>query len=122
MAALVAQTAVEISPVLVVGDNHSSFAGGHLLVGIKGKHRRVGQRSRAAFFILGPDCFASVFDDDEIVLASDGEDRVHVRRLTEGVDDDNGFGAGGDGRFDFCGVQIAGQRVNVHKNRRAAFV
>lgn len=63
-----------------------------------------------------------VFDDDEIVRAGDGEDGIHVGGQAEEVDGHDGARPGRDGGFEQRGIDVVGDRVDVHKNGLGADV
>ena len=69
---------------------------------------------------FGSDGFAGVFEDEEIVAFGDGLECVHVRWNAEGVDDQQGTSAGGDGALDGGGVEVQGDGVDLRKDGRGA--
>lgn len=55
-------------------------------------------------------------------MLGEGEERGHVGGAAEGVDDEEGAGAGGDGGFDSCGRKVEGAGVDVDEDRGGALV
>src|SRR6266496_1593928 len=62
-------------------------------------------------------CLSAVFDNYEIVLLSDWENCVHVTRLAVQMCRDNGPRTRSYALFDFFGIDIEGQWVDVDKDR-----
>jgi hypothetical protein len=70
-AALVAHGAAEGGDLVVVGDDHTALAGGHLLIGVEGEGSGIAKGAELATAIVGPEGLAGVVNDAQIVLRSD---------------------------------------------------
>ena len=95
-AALITERIAQLGQVFVVGDDHPAFAGGHLLVGIEGKHADVAEGAGFAAVQGRAECLAAVFDDGQTVFLGDIVNLVHTRRVAKDLDGNNRFGVGGD--------------------------
>ena len=96
VAALVAQRAEQLRPVLATGDDHPALAGGDLLVRIEGEHRGIAQRASLPILISGADGFAGVLDHRQAMPVGSGEERVHIGGLAESMDGEKGLRIAGD--------------------------
>ena len=47
----------------IIGDDHSTFAGGHILVGVEGEDGDAGKGADSLTFVFGPHGVGRVFDD-----------------------------------------------------------
>lgn len=123
-AALVAHAPAEGGDALIIRDDHPAFAGGDLLVRVKGEDRRTGPRAVAALYplVLRPQGFTGVLDDDKPVPPGDGADLVQPCRLAEGVDGEDGLGPGRDGRLDEIRIDVARLRFHVDEDGPGPFV
>ena len=63
-----------------------------------------------------------VLDHIQIMAIGDIQNYRHVGRVAVDVYGQNGFGARGDGFFDFLGVNVPGQRFAVNEHRFGAHV
>ncbi len=135
-AALIAQRLHQAAAGVVVGDHHTAFAGGDLLVRVKGEHAVIGQHAGPAVFIFCAQRFAGILDHLEAVLAGGFVQRVVISGLAKHVHRQQRFqgrmrlsaaarqpflrglsagsqilsGGAHQGRVD-----IAGQRIDIHK-------
>ena len=76
----------------VLGHDGAGLAeGAEVLAGVEAKAAGCAQGSCFFAFVRGAVGLAGVFDDNEVELASDFEDRVHVGRLAVKVDGDYGL-------------------------------
>src|SRR5262245_13455787 len=98
-------------------DDHTSFAGGDLLIWIEAEHRGIAERSDATPFVFRAKRLASVLDDEEAVAAGDRHHGIHVRRLTEHVHDENSARSAGDSCFERPGVDVQRRGVNICEYR-----
>ena len=76
----------------------------------------VAQVAALAPLVFGAKALGSIFDHDQIVAVGDRVDLVHVGRLPVQADGHDGLGTGGDCRFDFGGVDVAGIRLDIHED------
>src|ERR1039458_562174 len=108
----------------IMGQHGAAFAGGELLVGIEAEDGEVAEAACAAEIglvsKLGTDGLAGVFNEDQVVAAGDGLKSVHFRGEAEGVDDEDGAGAGRDGPLDAGGREVEGDGVDLRKDGRGA--
>jgi len=123
-APLIAQAAQARGVAGVAGQHRAAFAGSDLLVGIEAEDGERAECAHAArirgFTELRADRFAGVFHDDQIVPAGDRLECVHVGGDAEGVDDEQGARAWGDGLLDGGGIEVEGDRVDLREDRRCA--
>src|SRR5262245_52150143 len=92
-------------------EDHTTFAGGNVFVGIKAEGRNVAERTDVALYpglaaIALTDLFSAVFNDFEPMLSDQLHDRVHVDRQTVYVDDHDGFGPRCDLGFNLGRVDV----------------
>ena len=137
-AALVAQGAHEIGGGGIICDDNPALAGGDLLVGVEGEYAEIANGPGRAALVFGSESLAGVFDDRQLILPGNPQDRVKIGGLTEDVDGQDGFErairlspcagqpaagffASGHqvmrGSFDQFRINVAGARVNIHKDR-----
>ncbi len=116
VAAVIAKFTSERGEFRIVCDDHTAFAGGDLFIGIEAKNPNVSEGSNFAAVELRAEGFASVFDDMEIVTASDFQDVGECGRTSESVHDDDGAGSRGDGFFDAGGIEIERVRIDINEN------
>ena len=100
----------------VIGNEHSAFAGGDLLVGIKRESSDIPQRSNFAPVVLRAERFAGVLDQPQTKTPRDFQEFLHGRRNTESVHDDHGAGSRGNGRLHGGRCQVQGALMDIHKN------
>ena len=135
VATLIPQATAECSEVGVVRDDHAALAGGQLLVAVEGEDAHVADRANLATTIVGGNGFAGVFNDMEVELTGELEERLHVAGETENVDWENGADSGtraevgGNARVavegtermeklaNLMGVEIQSDRVNIGEDR-----
>jgi len=115
-AALVAHAAAEFGDATVIGDDHASFAGGDLLVGIEAKDTGGAEGAGSAAVEGGAEGFAAIFDEGDAVTIGDAFVGIHVGGVAEGGDSDDGLGAWGDGGFELGGVHVEGDGVDIDKD------
>jgi hypothetical protein len=75
-----------------------------------------GQGADLAPAVGGREAVRGVFDHREAVTARNVEDRIHLAREPRDVDRNDRARAGRDLRFDERGVDVAGDRVDVHEH------
>mmetsp|Transcript_95372 Transcript_95372/g.269483 ORF Transcript_95372/g.269483 Transcript_95372/m.269483 type:complete len:253 (+) Transcript_95372:255-1013(+) len=104
----VAQQPAPLREFGAVHEDHSTFAGGHMLVGIKTHGADVPKRS-AGFARTGlPYHLGSILDDFEALLFGQEEDRFHINREVVGVHAENCLRLRGDGRSHLSDVHVEG--------------
>ena len=116
VATLITKGDAHIGQVVIVGENHTAFAGGDLLIGIKGEDGHFAEGAGLFAFQLGAEGFTAILEDGEVVSFGDFADFVEVGGAAEGLDRHNGFGILGYFIFDFCGVDVEGFRVDIDKD------
>src|ERR1700674_5772064 len=121
-AALIAKFPGEHGKVRIICDDHSTFAGGNLFIGIEAKDARVSERSHFAAVELRAKGFASILDDEELVTPGNLEDFVECRGTAEGVHHDDCTSAQGDGFFDPGRIEIQRLGIDVNEDRHGALV
>jgi len=58
-----------------------------------------------------------IFEDEQMVFLRNRHNCVHVRRLADDMDRNDGVGARGDGGFESGWVKVKGFEVNVGEDR-----
>ena len=91
-----------------------------MLVGIETKHSHIAEAAGALVVEFGANGLAGVFNEDKGVTACEIAECAHIRRNTEGVDDQNGAGASRDGAGNGGGIEVESDGVNLRKDRRGA--
>lgn len=105
----------------VVGDHGAGLPeSAEVLCGVEAKATGVTQASRFAAFVECAVGLASVFDDEQRMLFSDFENGVHIGRLAEEVDGDDGASPLRNGRLEFGRVHREGAFVDVDEDRSCA--
>ena len=99
-AALIAEFACVGGESGVAEDENAAFTGGDLLVGVEAEDASVTVAADGAVGDGGPQSFAGVFDEEEGVTLADGSECGDVGWDAEGVNEDDGAGAGSNGGFD----------------------
>src|SRR5260370_22016705 len=74
----ISERAAMIGERIIVGNNHSAFAGGNVLVRIKAERREITKRSAWTSAICLTDHLRCVFQDLKIVTLRHVEHRIHV--------------------------------------------
>ena len=120
--ALVAQSADAARQGRIAGDYHATFTGRDLLVGVKGKHRRVPHGAYLATAGFRAQRFAGIFDDQQPMAPGDIEYGRHLRRHPEGVYGNDGAGTRSDRFFNPLGIDVERLRIDIDEHRRGAFV
>ena len=72
--------------------------------------------------VSGSNGLRGVFDDHQIVRPGYGQDGIHVRGQSEQMDRHDGASIGCDGGFEQGGIEVVGDRIDVHENRFGADV
>src|SRR6266581_6577119 len=72
----------------VVGNDHSPFTSRNYFVSVETKTSHVSQPSGAFTFVFCSVCFSGVLDHDQVMLACDLCNCVHVRGVTIGMNRD----------------------------------
>ena len=102
LTALVSQGAAGGGEIVVVGDDHPSFAGGDLLVGIKGEDAGPAERSDRPLADAAAEPFAGIFHQHQLVLLGELLQLDHSAGMAKGFHGDDGLGLwrdrGGDAR------------------------
>lgn len=115
-AALIAERDAEIGQVVVVCEDHASFSGCDLLVGIEGENAHCAED--ADFFVAdlraGP--FATVFDHGQVVLGCDVADGIEASGIAEDHDGEDGLCPVGDLLLDGGWVDVEGDGVYVNED------
>lgn len=124
VASLIGEASKDLGVRVVVGDDDTALAGGHLLVGIEGEDGGFDVRiaADAVAVAFGSDGLAGVLYDREVVLAGDGSDRIDVARLAEDINGNDGASAIGHLRLDPGGVDVEGIGIDVGENGRRALI
>src|SRR5580704_4720810 len=106
----------------IAGDNHSTFTGGDLLVGVESKNSGISQSADFAALKLSSNCFARVFNEQQTMTPRNGEKRIHVRWIPEGVNGHDGSSLVRDRRFSPLWIQVESDRININKDGICAHV
>src|SRR5258708_33449196 len=101
---------------VVGGDQAANASGSQIFRGEKTEAAVVAKGAREAIAVARTDSLGSVFDDDEIIGAGNGQDEIHVGWQAEEVYGHNRAGVGSDDSFEQCGVEIESDRINVNKH------
>ena len=108
---------------LVLGDHHAAFAGGHGLVGVEAEHGSIaGQLAHQRALPGGGQGVGGIFQHTQLVLARNGENRVHVAGQAAVVHRHDGLGARRDGGLDLARVDIERDRIAIDQHRIGAQV
>lgn len=105
--------------VVVVGDEHAAFTGGHRLDGMEAESGDVGPRVSAylpnstVMDKAATDGVTGIFDHHGPVGSGDLGDRGHVARLAGVVDGDHGAYVVLPGLFERHGAEVIGDRIDV---------
>lgn len=91
------------------------------LGGMEAAGRHVAVAEDRAALHLDPECMCPVVDYFELVFFCDPIDGLHITWNSIDVRGKDGGGAWGDGGFYFVRVDVAGSRVDIHKDRFASF-
>src|SRR5271168_4206623 len=100
---------------LVARDDHSSFAGGDLFVRIESKHSGVTECTHTTAIVFRADGFARIFDDSEVMTLGDIEKVIHLRRYSEGVNNDDSARTCIDCLLHAHRIEVQGPRVDIYK-------
>src|ERR1700722_8404694 len=106
----------------VVGDYCTAFTRGDLLIRIKSKSGDVTERTDFPATIFCSDRFAGIFNDREPVSLRYFQKALHLSRNAEGVNEDDGLRACGNGCFYALRIKIETSGVHIHEDRNRAFV
>ena len=104
----------------IVRQHSAAFAGSELLVGIEAKDGQIAEAAGALVFELRADGLACILDHGQVVAAGDAQERVHLGRNAEGVNDKDGPRSWRNGPLDAGGVKIKSHRIDLRKDRRGA--
>ena len=118
---VVAQQHDPIRKVGAAGRHRSTVAiRPEVFAGIKTERGDVADRTTAQAFVERAVRLARILDDHQIVGARDGENRIHVGRLTVQVYGQDRLGAGCDGAFDLRDVNKSEHRITIDQHRRGS--
>ena len=106
--------------VLVPGADHAPFAGGDVLVGMKGKDRDAVQGTDFLSLVLGSGGMGGILDDGQIKFCGQSEQWIQITGLAGKMNRDDCAGAGGDFLTDFGDINVQGARLDVGQHRSAA--
>src|SRR5690606_30821365 len=96
-AAAVDGAAPAVVDILVVGDERAAFAAREVLEVVEAERADIADGAVLATVVPAADALAGIFDHEELALAGDLHDRVHVAGQAEDVDGDHGAGVLADG-------------------------
>src|ERR1700687_2993826 len=104
--------------IAVTGRNHASLPRGQDLPGMKAEtcHQRI-RTTNSATLILRTNRTCSVFDDNQTMAGRYLSDFAQSARQPDLMDDEDCLGAVGDRTLGPIGIQIEGERINIHENR-----
>src|SRR5258706_15975622 len=139
VASLVPHAAAQFRNVLIIRRDHSTFASGHLFVGVKREYTRISKRAGAPSLNFRANRFASVFYHQEAIFTVDFHQFFHRARQSKNMHghqrlhhpaslsiDKRAFRgppALAPQKFaDRLRIQIESYWVDVHKSRESAFV
>ena len=94
------------SHLLVVGDEHTAFAGGDVLVGEEAERGTVADGSEFLAFVLRQRAVAGILNHLEVVLAGNRHNLVHSGRETSHMNHHNALGLGRNLTLDVSGIDI----------------
>ena len=123
---VVGQTADALSQLAVGGEDSAPVAiAGQRLGGEEGRRADVGDgacltRAAVGRDIVGSERLGVVLDDAELILLGHAQDRIHVARLSEEVNDDDGLRLSRHGLLDECRIDVVRVRTYIDKHRRGA--
>ena len=89
---------------------------------MRAEHGHGGEGAHAPAFVCRAQGVGRIFNDHDTVVLGNVMDSVHVGGLAGEMDDHDGLGVGGDGRFDAARVQVAGFGLHIGKDRSRAAV
>ena len=78
-AALVSEGAAGLGEAFIVGDDHATFAGGDLFIGVEAEDASAAEGADHAFAGASAEAFAGIFDEDDLVFLGELEEGVHRR-------------------------------------------
>src|SRR5580692_2186901 len=100
----------------IAGDNHSTFTGGDLLVGVESKNSGISQSANFAALKLSSNCFTRVFNEQQTMTPRNAEKRIHIRWIPEGVNGHDCSSFVRDRRFSPIRIHVEGDWINVNKD------
>lgn len=109
--------AASFGPGVVVGADHPPFPGGDRLGGIEAEAGKIADLADHTPFVAGGKGMGGIFDHGQAMFLGYSLDGVQVGGQTGDVDGDDGFGAGGDGRFEQIGVEVEIVGADVYQHR-----
>ena len=104
----------------IMGEYCAAFAGGDLFVWIEAEDGKVAEAANAAGIgrrsEFSTDGLAGVLDEEEVMAGGEGLEGGYVSGNAEGVDEENGAGAGGEGAFDGIGGEVEGEGIDFSED------
>ena len=116
--ALVSERSADAREGGVGGDDHAALAAGDLFVWIEPEDACAAERAGGLAFVPPAERLAAVFDHGDAEAVGDAGVEVHVGRVAEGLDGEDGPGAGCDGTLEQDGVHVERDRLDVDEDRR----
>ncbi len=114
---MIGETADDLGVFFILCHRQTTHARHDQVRDIRGEAADVAEGARGLATVIHTDGFAAVFDDPQIMLLCDGEDRIHVRNLTEEMDRHDRAGLLRDLHFDFCRINVVRFWITVDEHR-----
>ncbi len=101
----------------VVGEHRAALAHGDVVGGVEAQRAHVAEGARQAPVVGGAERIAAVLHDPQVVPPGQGQHRVQVEGIAQGVGEHDGAGLLAHRGFQLRGVHVAGGQLHVHEHR-----
>ena len=119
--ALVGEPFEAVGQIVAIGDDHAAVTGGHMFAA-KAKAAQVPPRTDGPPLIFGQLRLGAIFDQEDVVFARQFDKGGQVAGVAIEMHQYNRLGALGDFGRHIVDIQVAGDGVNVGKDRHGVLV